>query len=159
MADHVYHVYVLASRTRRVYIGVTGDLRRRLWQHEGALLPGFTRRYGITRLVHVEAFRDVREAITREKQLKRWPRWRKERLIAAANPMWLDLRAADDDDVRVVRHGAESEAARGAVTQEAMPRGHTERGSPWGRRSRHSPRLRRGSCGMTAGGCGEAPAG
>jgi putative endonuclease len=91
MPDRVYHVYVLASRTRRLYVGVTGDLCRRIAQHRAGALPGFTRRYGVTRLVHAESHDDVHAAIAREKQLKRWPRWRKERLIEISNPAWDDL--------------------------------------------------------------------
>jgi putative endonuclease len=86
-----FHVYILASRSRRLYVGVTSDLLRRLWQHQQGLLPGFTQRYGITTLVHVESFADVGAALSREKQLKRWPRHRKERLIEQSNPTWLDL--------------------------------------------------------------------
>ena len=93
MREHRYYVYVLANRTKRLYVGVTRDLARRLHQHRTGLLPGFTRRYGITRLVLVEEIGDVRLAIAREKQLKRWPRWRKERLIEMANPAWADLDA------------------------------------------------------------------
>jgi putative endonuclease len=92
-----YHVYILASRSRRLYVGVTRDLRRRVWQHQRGLLPGFTRRYGITALVHAEHFSDARTAIAREKQLKRWPRWRKDRLIEASNPAWADLSSAPWD--------------------------------------------------------------
>jgi len=91
-----YHVYILASRSRRLYVGVTRDLRRRVWQHRRGVLPGLTRRYGITALAHAEHFPDVRAAIAREKQLKRWPRWRKDRLIEASNPAWEDLSAAWD---------------------------------------------------------------
>jgi len=89
--DCTYHVYLLASRTLRLYVGVTGDLGYRAWQHRHGSLPGFTRRYGITTLVYAEAFADVHAAIAREKQLKRWPRWRKLRLIDASNPTWADL--------------------------------------------------------------------
>jgi putative endonuclease len=92
-----YHVYILANRSRRLYVGVTRDLRRRIRQHQRGVLSGFTRRYGITSLVHAEHFSDVRTAIVREKQLKRWPRWRKDRLIEASNPGWEDLSAAWDD--------------------------------------------------------------
>jgi putative endonuclease len=94
---HVYHIYILVNRSRRLYVGVTGDLRRRVWQHRRGLLPGFTRRYGMTAPVYAEHFSDVRTAIVREKQLKRWPRWRKDRLIEASNPGWADLSAAWGD--------------------------------------------------------------
>ena len=93
MRTHSYHVYVLASRSRRLYVGVTRALERRVLQHRLGLTPGFASRYGITRLVHAESYTDIRVAIMREKQLKRWPRWRKDRLIERANPTWSDLGA------------------------------------------------------------------
>jgi len=86
-----YRVYILASHARHIYIGITRDLARRLWEHRYGPPRAFTRRYGIAMLVYVESFDDVRSAIEREKQLKRWPRWRKDRLIDAANPAWTDL--------------------------------------------------------------------
>ena len=107
MPRPTYYVYVLASASRRIYIGVTSDLRRRVWQHKHGLFPGFTKRYGITALVYVEKFADVRVAIAREKQLKRWPRWRKDRLINASNPGWSDLGAELDPELDS-QHAAES---------------------------------------------------
>jgi putative endonuclease len=88
-----YYVYVLASNSRCLYVGVTSDLRRRVWQHKNGMVPGFTRQYRVTHLVYFEQTTDVRSAIAREKQLKRWPRNRKERLIEACNAGWLDLSA------------------------------------------------------------------
>ena len=89
MSDH--YVYILASRSRTLYIGMTNDLRRRLHQHKTGRIEGFTRRYNINRLVHFEAFTDVRDAKKREKQLKGWLRARKIALIEATNPEWEDL--------------------------------------------------------------------
>jgi putative endonuclease len=89
----VYVVYILASRSRTLYIGVTNDLRRRVWEHKNGGMPGFARQYRVTNLVYFEQTTDVHAAIAREKQLKRWPRWRKVRLIEARNPAWLDLSA------------------------------------------------------------------
>lgn len=86
-----YHVYILASRHRTLYIGFTNDLVRRIHQHKAGLVPGFTSRYRVDRLVHHEAFTDVRDAKKREKQLKGWLRKRKVALIEAANPEWEDL--------------------------------------------------------------------
>ena len=91
MSPRLYRVYILSSRVRHIYVGVTNDLTRRLWQHRHGSPRAFTRRYGIAMLVYVETFTDVRAAIAREKQLKRWPRWRKDRLIDACNPTWADL--------------------------------------------------------------------
>jgi putative endonuclease len=88
---HEYHVYILASFSRRLYVGMTNDLRRRVWEHKSGIIPGFTRDYRITRLVYLERTADVLAAIAREKQLKRWPRWRKDRLIEEQNAGWLDL--------------------------------------------------------------------
>ena len=100
MPGQRFHVYILASRTRRLYVGITRELSRRLHQYRAGRLPGFTHRYGVTRLVYAEEFDDVRQAIAREKQLKRWPRWRKERLIEVANCAWSELdggwRTAED---------------------------------------------------------------
>ena len=88
-----YFVYILASATRRLYIGVTNDLLRRVWQHRFAPGTSFTHRYGITRLVHYEVFGDIRTAIAREKQLKALHRPRKIRLIERHNRDWLDVAA------------------------------------------------------------------
>jgi predicted GIY-YIG superfamily endonuclease len=74
-----------------LYTGVTGDLITRGWQHRNGLIDGFTNRYNLTRLVYLEEYRDVREAIAREKQLKGWSRKKKEALINRLNPQWRDL--------------------------------------------------------------------
>ena len=86
-----YHVYILASDSKVLYIGITGDLRRRVRQHKNGELPGFTRRYNVHRLVYVEEFSRSVDAIAREKQLKRWSRIKKTGLIESVNPEWLDL--------------------------------------------------------------------
>ena len=86
-----YYVYIMASRSRVLYTGVTNDLARRVNEHKRSLTPGFTSRYRITRLVYFEEFGDVRDAIAREKQLKGWVRARKVRLIEQKNPTWKDV--------------------------------------------------------------------
>ena len=86
-----YYVYIMASRSRVLYTGVTNDLARRVNEHKRRLTRGFTSRYRITRLVYFEEFGDVRDAIAREKQLKGWVRARKVRLIEQKNPTWKDL--------------------------------------------------------------------
>jgi putative endonuclease len=86
-----YYVYLLASRSRTLYIGVTNELRRRVHQHKTGQIRGFTSRYNIDRLVHFETFSDIRDAKKREKQLKGWLRQRKIDLIEAHNPEWEDL--------------------------------------------------------------------
>ena len=86
-----YHVYIMASRSRVFYIGVTNDLARRVSEHKQSLIPGFTQKYRVTRLVYYQQFVDIRAAIAREKQLKGWVRARKRELIEARNPTWEDL--------------------------------------------------------------------
>ncbi len=86
-------MYIMASRSRVLYTGVTNDLARRVDEHKRGLAAGFTSRYHITRLVYFEEFSDVRDAIAREKQIKGWVRERKVGLIEAKNPAWEDLAA------------------------------------------------------------------
>jgi len=85
-------VYILASgHYGTLYIGVTSDLMKRLWQHRNGVTPGFTSRYSVYRLVHFEMFGDMERAIAREKQLKNWRREWKINLINGVNPEWRDL--------------------------------------------------------------------
>jgi putative endonuclease len=87
----VYHVYIMVSRPRALYIGMTNHLESRVADHKQNLVPGFTSQYHVTRLVYFEPFNDVRDAIAREKQLKRWRREKKINLIERLNPNWRDL--------------------------------------------------------------------
>jgi putative endonuclease len=89
-----YHVYMLASKSGVLYVGITNDLSRRVFEHKQKLIPGFTSTYNVTRLVYLESFGDVREAIAREKQLKGWRRDKKVSLIESTNPTWRDLSAS-----------------------------------------------------------------
>ncbi len=89
--DHHYHVYILSSRSRAIYIGVTSDLARRMESHRSGHIAGHTRRYRINRLVYFEETTDINAAIAREKQLKGWRRSKKVHLIESANPTWEDL--------------------------------------------------------------------
>jgi putative endonuclease len=89
-----YGVYILASRTWVLYVGVTNDLARRVAEHRAGHGGAFTRRYHIHRLVDAEEHRDVRDAIVGEKTLKGWTRARKVDLIEPSNPDWLDLAPA-----------------------------------------------------------------
>ena len=92
MSQRVYHVYILASRLGgTLYIGVTNDLVRRIHEHREKLAKGFTQKYGVTRLVYFEGFGEIGAAIQREKQLKRWNRAWKVKLIEGQNPNWDDL--------------------------------------------------------------------
>jgi putative endonuclease len=93
MTSRQYFVYLLASVTRRLYVGVTNDVIRRVSEHKCGIASRFTRRYGITRLVCVETTSSVRDAIAREKQIKGWLRCKKVALIEAQNPEWNDLSA------------------------------------------------------------------
>jgi putative endonuclease len=90
--EKVYYVYILASdRNGTLYVGITSDIAARVWQHRTGAVPGFTSRYGVHRLVHLETFTDVNEAILREKRIKKWRRAWKLELIERDNPQWLDL--------------------------------------------------------------------
>ncbi|MGN6739527.1 GIY-YIG nuclease family protein, partial [Dyella sp.] len=85
-------VYIMASAERgTLYIGVTGDLKRRVWEHRDGIVEGFTQRYGLMRLVWFEHHADFPAAIAREKQLKKWNRAWKLELIESTNPAWCDL--------------------------------------------------------------------
>ena len=85
------YVYILASKSGVLYIGVTNRLTRRTIEHRQKLLDGFTKRYNVTRLVHWERFGDIRSAIAREKQITGWLRSKKVALIESRNPGWIDL--------------------------------------------------------------------
>jgi putative endonuclease len=89
--DRRYFVYILTSRSRNLYTGMTSDLMRRICEHREGRVPGFTSRYRIQRLVRVASFRDVREAIGRKKQIKSWRRELRLKLMEAENPAWRDL--------------------------------------------------------------------
>jgi putative endonuclease len=95
-----YYVYILASETGTLYIGVTNDLQRRIYEHKYGLIEGFTKKYSVTKLVYYEETTDIIEAITREKQIKTWRRSRKIDLIKLMNPEWNDLSEEwfDEDD-------------------------------------------------------------
>ena len=81
----------MASKSGTLYVGMTNDLERRVFQHKQKLIKGFTARYNINRLVYFELFNRPQEAIVREKQIKKWRRSKKIDLIESANPQWHDL--------------------------------------------------------------------
>ena len=86
------YVYILASkRNGTLYTGVTNNLIRRVWEHKNNLVDGFSKKYGVHRLVYFEQHDDIRAAITREKQIKKWNRQWKLRLIETQNREWQDL--------------------------------------------------------------------
>ena len=86
-----YYVYIMTNKSRTLYTGVTNDLERRVYEHKKKLVPGFTTKYNITRLVYFEVTQDVGAAIAREKQIKGWLRTKKIALIDSVNPGWRDL--------------------------------------------------------------------
>ncbi|MFC1716450.1 GIY-YIG nuclease family protein [Candidatus Poribacteria bacterium] len=88
----MYYVYILASRRNgTLYVGVTNNLIKRVYEHKNDLVEGFTKKYGVHRLVYYEQSEDVKSAIEREKRLKAWKRQWKLRLIEEMNPEWNDL--------------------------------------------------------------------
>lgn len=88
-----YYVYIMASRSRAIYTGMTNDLERRVYEHKHKRIPGFTSRYNVTRLVYFEEYDRPDDAIHREKQIKGWLRDKKDALVEAMNPAWDDLSA------------------------------------------------------------------
>ncbi len=104
----IYYVYILTSPNNRVmYIGVTNNLERRVWEHKSKAVSGFTQKYNVTKLVYFEECSDIMSAIAREKQIKGWLRKKKDALVEVTNPEWKDisvewyaseiLRCAQDD--------------------------------------------------------------
>ncbi len=89
-----YYVYILTNLNDKVmYIGVTNNLKRRVYEHKNHMVEGFSQRYNVTKLVYFENTSDVHSAISREKQLKGWRREKKNRLVESMNPEWEDLSA------------------------------------------------------------------
>jgi putative endonuclease len=86
-----YFVYIMASMSHRTYVGLTSNLEARTYQHQNNVFDGFTAKYNITRLVHIEGFANIDDAIARERQLKNWSRVKKVRLIEQDNLDWDDL--------------------------------------------------------------------
>ena len=86
-----YFVYIVASHSGVLYTGVTNDLNRRVGEHKEGQISSFSKRYKVNRLVYYESMNDVKDAIAREKQIKRWRRDKKVHLIESTNPEWKDL--------------------------------------------------------------------
>ncbi|MFY7670480.1 GIY-YIG nuclease family protein [Tenacibaculum sp. MEBiC06402] len=90
--SHIYYVYILSNKIKgTLYIGMTNDLHRRIYEHKSKALKGFTRKYNIDKLMYYEEFNNVEQAILREKRLKKWNREWKIELIEENNKDWLDL--------------------------------------------------------------------
>ena len=89
---NTYYVYMMTNEYNNVlYVGVTNNLERRVYEHQSGLIEGFTQKYNVHKLVWYECCHDVKDAIAREKQLKGWVRSKKEALIRKMNPDWRDL--------------------------------------------------------------------
>lgn len=87
-----FYVYFLTNKNSSVmYVGVTSNLERRVYEHKTKQVPGFTEKYNVNRLVYFEETQDVHSAIAREKEIKRWRREKKNQLVVAVNPEWKDL--------------------------------------------------------------------
>ena len=98
--ERQYYVYIMTNGARTLYVGVTNDLVRRVYEHKEKLVPGFTSRYNVTWLAYYEQTSDNSSAIAREKQIKGWRRSKKFELIESMNPRWKDLALEWLEDVR-----------------------------------------------------------
>ena len=92
MKIHLYYVYILTTKNNKMlYVGVTNDIVRRLWEHKSGVNEGFTKKYNIHKLVYLEVFDYVDLAIAREKQIKGYSRAKKDKLVTDSNPEWNEL--------------------------------------------------------------------
>jgi putative endonuclease len=92
--SRTYYVYILTNWNNKVmYIGMTNNLKRRMYEHKNKLVEGFTKQYNISKLVYFEETEDVHAAISREKEIKKWRREKKNNLVISMNPEWQDLSA------------------------------------------------------------------
>jgi len=99
---HKYYVYILASkRNGTIYIGMTNDLQRRVYEHKTGIVKGFTQKYDVSMLVYFEEFQQVEQAIERENNMKKWKRNWKLKLIEEDNPNWNDLTKDSYDDLLI----------------------------------------------------------
>jgi len=85
------YVYIMANKSKTLYVGVTNNLQRRVYEHKNKIIRGFTLKYNITKVVYFEVFNDIESAIKRETQIKGWLRKKKIELIESMNPDWNDL--------------------------------------------------------------------
>jgi putative endonuclease len=128
-------VYILASKARVIYVGVTNNLVRRIWEHRSGAVAGFTRRYGVDRLVYYESCVDPVSAISREKQIKGWARVKKVAMIESSNPTWNDLAehwfldVSSDDPSHAL--GVTCESASPAIDERASHRANPRTCSGW----------------------------
>ncbi len=90
--EKIYYVYITASkRNGTLYVGVTSNLKKRIYEHKESMVDGFTKKYNVNKLVYFEMTNEVNSTIQREKQMKRWKREWKIKLIEKENPCWIDL--------------------------------------------------------------------
>ncbi len=103
----IYYVYILTNWNDKVmYVGMTSDLKRRIYQHKHKLVNGFTAKYRVDKLVYCEETQDVTAAINREKEIKKWRREKKDRLVQAQNPTWRDLSELWNEDFSSPQSGS-----------------------------------------------------
>ena len=91
LTNKTFYIYIMASKTGTLYVGVTDNVKRRVYEHKNHLIPGFTNKYKVERLLYVETINGPLSAIKREKQIKAWRREKKVLLIDSINPQWNDL--------------------------------------------------------------------
>ncbi len=89
--DRQYYVYILTNRTGNLYVGVTNNLERRMYEHKSKSVRGYTSKYNLTRLAYYEQTSSIEAAIAREKEIKGWLRRKKDALVETMNPQWRDL--------------------------------------------------------------------
>ena len=98
---NTYYIYIMSNKNDTVlYIGVTNDIERRVQEHKSGLIPGFTQKYNCNKLIYIETYSDINQAIEREKQLKKWRREKKDWLIKQFNPSLTDLTNGFLDSLR-----------------------------------------------------------
>ncbi|MGD8780845.1 MAG: GIY-YIG nuclease family protein [Ignavibacteria bacterium] len=92
MNPKTYYIYLLTNWNNKViYVGMTNDLQRRIYEHKNKLIDGFTKKYNVDKLVYYEYTNDVNSAITREKEIKKWRREKKNKLVESKNPKWEEI--------------------------------------------------------------------
>ena len=92
MKDYNYYIYIISNWNNKViYVGMTNDLERRIYEHKSKIFEGFSKKYNLNKLVYYEYTNDVNAAIRREKEIKKWRREKKNKLIESMNPEWKDL--------------------------------------------------------------------
>jgi putative endonuclease len=123
-----YYIYIMASRSRTLYTGVTGDLFHRALQHKNGEIEGFTKKYNINRLVYYETFKHVNNAIAREKQIKAWTRAKRLALIESTNPSWQDLADGWGERIRLqIPHFVRDDNPKGdEEREENIPEEHAQ---------------------------------